>query len=530
MKKTLIIVLASLLILMPTIIALVLNILPNELGRSPINISGTLLDSNGTTYSFDKDNNLVLTSFFSELESNSAKTDVSVDDIEFDEKLRASVTNKKETKSISLYFSLERPSYFSYDDGVLWQISDEYADTFLNSQFAVNIYEMLHSPKLITYSNYEVNPSASKLKYTTENGSFISGNPKNTAGDPKIYFASNTAKISFSIEPYICEIKAFVNDVLVFEGSLNELQNAKIDKKDTVHYVISAVWEQSETPDCFGAAQYDFYVEYAQVPTFTLDRTSLEAGEFVLVRAENIVDPSKIECSFEGGFKTDPQFFQNGSYYYALIPIDMDLKTGDYKLTLSCAERTKVATLHVTERNRSASATKYELEAPHNQQMLDDMMGLISSVGLNSSDKFYADKAFINYETDYSDSFTLKLGFGRVRSFESGPDFDMIGIEFSAPVDIDIPAINDGIVCASGEDDILGKYIVVDHGYGLKSWYCNISEALFSVGDSVKKGDVIAKTGNSAFYEYTGFYFITTVLDVPVSPYAIYEENFILPD
>lgn len=530
MKKTLIIVLASLLILLPTIIALVLNIFPNELVKSPINISGTLFDSNGTSYSFDKDNNLVLTSFFSDLENNSIKTDVSVNDIEYDEELRANVTKKKETKSISLYFSLERPNYFAYEDGVLWQISDEYADAFLNSQFAVNIYELLHSPKLITYSNYEVNPTLSKLKYTTENGSFINGKPQNTSGNTETYFASNTSRISFSIEPYICEIKAFVDNVLVFEGSLNELENAKINKTDTVYYVINAVWEQSETPDCFGEAQYDFYVEYAPIPTFTLDRTSLEAGEFVLVKAENIVDPTKIECSFEGGLKTDPQFFQNGSYYYALIPIDMDLKTGDYKLTLSCAERTKVATLRVTERNRSASATEYELEAPHNQQMLDDMMGLISSVGLNSSEKFYADKAFINYETDYNDSFTLKLGFGRVRSFENGPDFDMIGIEFSASIDVDIPVINNGIVCASGEDDILGKYIVVDHGYGLKSWYCNISEALFSVGDSVKKGDIIAKTGNSAFYEYTGFYFITTVLDIPVSPYAIYEENFILPD
>ena len=64
---------------------------------------------------------------------------------------------------------------------------------------------------------------------------------------------------------------------------------------------------------------------------------------------------------------------------------------------------------------------------------------------------------------------------------------------------------------------------------GLKSWYCNISEALYSVGDEVKKGDIIAKTGESNFYGQPGFYLITTVLDTPVSPYAIYENNFALP-
>ena len=73
------------------------------------------------------------------------------------------------------------------------------------------------------------------------------------------------------------------------------------------------------------------------------------------------------------------------------------------------------------------------------------------------------------------------------------------------------------------------KYVVVDHGFGLKSWYCNISGTTCSVGDEVQKGDTIAKTGASNFYGQPGFYLITTVLDTPVSPYAIYENNFALP-
>ena len=49
------------------------------------------------------------------------------------------------------------------------------------------------------------------------------------------------------------------------------------------------------------------------------------------------------------------------------------------------------------------------------------------------------------------------------------------------------------------------------------------------MGDVVEKGDAIAKTGSSAFYSQSGFYLITTVLGTPVSPYAIYEKNFVLP-
>jgi murein DD-endopeptidase MepM/ murein hydrolase activator NlpD len=157
------------------------------------------------------------------------------------------------------------------------------------------------------------------------------------------------------------------------------------------------------------------------------------------------------------------------------------------------------------------------------------MNALISSIGLKCSDELYAKGTFINYEESYSDLFYLKLGFGRVRPIENGLPFDMIGIEFSASADVEIPVINSGVVCASGEDRVLGKYVVVDHGYGLKSWYCNLSEALVSVGDAVTKGEAIAKTGNSAFYSQSGFYLVTTVLGTPVSPYAIYEGNFVLP-
>lgn len=530
MKKLLIIVLVSLLILLPTIVALVLNFLPNDFIKAPVNITGTFFEPDGTSHIFDRENNEILTSFFNELEKNSARSDLSLNDIDYDEKFRANLVSKKESRSINLYLSLNGINYFSDEDGSLWEIDQEHISPILNSSFAASIYEKHHMPNLITYSNYTVNPCLSSFKYTTADGSLINGKAGSTTGDLQTYYASNTSVILFSIEPYICNVQAFVNDSLVFEGTLAELKNASISKTDTVHYIIEAVWEQSETPECFGSATYDFYIEYAPIPTFTVSHSYLEAGEFVIIKAENIVEPEKIECSFEGGLITTPKFFKNSDIYYALIPIDMNLKTGDYKLTISCAERTKVTTLHVTERNRSASSSKYSLETPHTQQMLDDMNGLISSVGLNCSDTFLASKTFINYETDYSEIFYFKLGFGRVRSFEAGPDFDMIGIEFTATLDTDISVMNDGIVCASGVDDILGKYVVVDHGYGLKSWYCNISEALFSIGDTVQKGDIIAKTGISAFYNHAGFYLITTVLDVPVSPYIIYEENFTLPD
>lgn len=529
MKKALIIVLVSLVVLLPTIVALVLHLLPDGTIQTPITVSGTLFDDGGVSFDFDKATNVLLSTFFRDLKENSSRADLTADQIEYDKIFYANVTDRKQTSSVTLYLSLSGDCYYADEDDAVWKIANEHISPLLNSQFASSIYESKYLPTLYTFSNYVVSPTESSLKFTTADGSFIDAKNVASSGEIKTYYASNTSVITFSRTPYICNVHAYIDGELIFEGTLDTLGGASIPKKATVHYVIDVLWNQAETPECFGEAKYDFYVEYSPIPTFTIDRTSLEAGEFVLIKAENIVDPADIECVFEGGLKTAPRFFKNGDYYYTLIPIDMDLKSGEYEITLTCAESTKKVMLDIEERNRSASSKKYESSISHTQQMFDDMHGLISSIGTTCSDRVFDDVSFINYEIDHPE-FTLTLGFGRVRSFEVGPDFNMVGIEFTASLDTEIPAINGGVVCASGVDDILGKYIVIDHGYGLKSWYCNLSEALFSVDDEVKKGDVIAKCGNSAFYGHTGFYFISTVLDIPVSPYAIYEENFTLPN
>ena len=88
--------------------------------------------------------------------------------------------------------------------------------------------------------------------------------------------------------------------------------------------------------------------------------------------------------------------------------------------------------------------------------------------------------------------------------------------------DRDIVSVNSGKVIAIGENDLLGKFIVVDHGMGLQSWYLHLGEVKVGVGDAVVNKTVIAKSGNSGFVENSdiGFSMMFTVNGVPVCPYA----------
>ena len=72
------------------------------------------------------------------------------------------------------------------------------------------------------------------------------------------------------------------------------------------------------------------------------------------------------------------------------------------------------------------------------------------------------------------------------------------GVDIGVPTGTDILAGHDGIVTAAAYDaGGYGYYVVLDGEKGLQSKYAHCDTLLVSVGQEVKKGDVIAKSGNS---------------------------------
>ena len=53
----------------------------------------------------------------------------------------------------------------------------------------------------------------------------------------------------------------------------------------------------------------------------------------------------------------------------------------------------------------------------------------------------------------------------------------------------------DGTVGTVGESTILGNYVTVNHGSGISTLYAHCSAITASAGQSVRKGDAIAKVG-----------------------------------
>lgn len=69
------------------------------------------------------------------------------------------------------------------------------------------------------------------------------------------------------------------------------------------------------------------------------------------------------------------------------------------------------------------------------------------------------------------------------------------GILYSSDTEFEILAVLDGKVTNIKEDNILGNIIEIEHNNGIISIYQSVKDIYVQVGDKVKQGNIIAKSG-----------------------------------
>lgn len=92
------------------------------------------------------------------------------------------------------------------------------------------------------------------------------------------------------------------------------------------------------------------------------------------------------------------------------------------------------------------------------------------------------------------------------------------GIDLKAPQGTPIGAWFSGTVVSAGYSYGSGNYIWLDHGYGVRSYYCHLSRIDVKKGQNVSQGTQIALSGNTGYYStgphlHLGLYIDGTAVD-----------------
>ncbi len=74
---------------------------------------------------------------------------------------------------------------------------------------------------------------------------------------------------------------------------------------------------------------------------------------------------------------------------------------------------------------------------------------------------------------------------------------DHPGLDIAIPTDSYVRAAGAGTVVDVGEDAVYGRYVVIDHGEGYTSLYAHASSHLVTLGQVVRRNEVIALSGST---------------------------------
>lgn len=90
---------------------------------------------------------------------------------------------------------------------------------------------------------------------------------------------------------------------------------------------------------------------------------------------------------------------------------------------------------------------------------------------------------------------TSRFGTGRV--FNGAVTSRHLGVDFRGDVGDEVRAANRGVVALVDTFFLAGRLVYVDHGAGVVTAYFHLSEALVAEGDTVQRGQIIGRVGQT---------------------------------
>ena len=119
---------------------------------------------------------------------------------------------------------------------------------------------------------------------------------------------------------------------------------------------------------------------------------------------------------------------------------------------------------------------------------------LISNAREIESDlQFFKDKFIIPL-----DDAIITGVYGSQRILNGIPKWPHYGLDFAGKTGTPIKAMNNGITTLAEKDLFYtGATLIFDHGHGVSTLYMHLDEIYVSVGDHVKKGEIIGTVGSS---------------------------------
>lgn len=122
----------------------------------------------------------------------------------------------------------------------------------------------------------------------------------------------------------------------------------------------------------------------------------------------------------------------------------------------------------------------------------------------------------------------LMSRFGEREDPFSGEGAFHTGVDIEAAMRTPVHAAADGIVYSAEYTSRYGNLVIIDHGNGMRTWYAHLSEFEVIPGQEVRRGEVVALSGNTGRVTAPHLHFEVRMGGSPVNPYPYLTRSAIL--
>ncbi len=534
-KKILTILILAVILVMPTVVAVTsyLHAQNNPVTRSSVS-QMDVVAPDGKTYSFgktDKDGRTMFDCFFTMNEESDEVPQLLSPAGDY-QVFTASYQSYNKTSEFTYFFTQDPNNAFYRDgNGKYFRIDPKAAGAFLATEYATCLFPSAAQPVLSVGKVQSILPSSHIWKFLGYNDEYFDS-AVSTSKDILTCDVTGGLQLNFSVQPdHVFVTIKDPSGKTVHEDAVDKIDSTLFADNILYDVTVFAKWYESEGRTNYGEATYQFKANVLSPAVFYLNTTETEYGDFVIISAKNIVDPTQIGFVAEPQIYFTPVFFEYGGFYHALVPFSMDCQemndsADEYSFTLTYGDVDQVLRLNVTERaikKAYQNISLSKINAYRNASTLaafDETMR--DPLGGRVNDLYWMENNMVTVPVLGR---SVKVGYGlKIILENSGESYRHEGVNFGVKANDAVLACLPGKVVFVGETTLSGTTIVVDHGGGLKSLYAHMSSTAAVVGDVVEQGQIIGIVGSTGFTASRTLHFGLYVFDVPVRYYS-YEEN-----
>ena len=435
--------------------------------------------------------------------------------------------------------------YFRKETGTVCIFSSKTAEKLLKLEICQKSLTYIKAEEALYVDNgqsIKLTPSEITWKYINTMGESVANNdanatvptltvnyPKGTLLSTKFDFGTITDINGFTQSPAEIYVTATKGETTYDKKTIIEfdsfLEGLNLSGDTALNCVLEVIWGKEDLSlGYYGKHIYKFDLIYDLPAKFEISNATIYAGALPLVRAKNLSEGQAVSAAVykPDGSKLEKNinFVSFENVQIAFLPFDFTAVGGKYKIVLS--DGYNETQLNLTIRTKEYNTSSFLLPA----NIMSEHYGESKKVSflLTMEDVFSSSEDSKLWKGNFVSPLKVKLDrlitYGDYAKINGEYEERAYCNVYKAAAGSEVIAINNGKVIYSGETSITGKIVVIEHGYGFKSWYWNMDTVNVKVGDTVEKKTVIGTVGNTGLCNETDcvLSFALSINDVFITP------------